>query len=374
MYKSFRVKNFRCFKDLQINDLGRVNLIAGKNNTGKTALMEAMYLHSGNRDARTLLRIEHHESLRLYREFMPSDTDDDSKSLVSWNNLFYNFETNNPIELTASIEVGESLFHGQRFDSTVTVSSKSVESLDIDDILSQLRIEDLERYRYVDVLEIKSDTDRRSTFLAILNGRVRGSRLRNKNPRQSDFLYAQEKIDSRLNAHRISNMRQSNDLATLVAALSDIEYRLKGLELLFDGNRPLIYADIGLSQLVPLSHLGDGMNRVASLILAMSEVPKGAIFIDEIENGIHYTVQKDVWKAIARVAKESSIQVFATTHNWEMIEAAHKAFVDLGQLDEFRFHRINRISNTNDADNVEAITYNKAGVEAFIRSQYEVRG
>ena len=44
MYKSFRVKNFRCFKDLQINDLGRVNLIAGKNNTGKTALLEAMYL------------------------------------------------------------------------------------------------------------------------------------------------------------------------------------------------------------------------------------------------------------------------------------------------------------------------------------------
>ena len=46
MYKSFRVKNFRCFKDLQINDLGRVNLIAGKNNTGKTALLEAMYLHT----------------------------------------------------------------------------------------------------------------------------------------------------------------------------------------------------------------------------------------------------------------------------------------------------------------------------------------
>ena len=42
MYKSFRVKNFRCFKDLQINDLGRVNLISGKNNTGKTALLEAM--------------------------------------------------------------------------------------------------------------------------------------------------------------------------------------------------------------------------------------------------------------------------------------------------------------------------------------------
>ena len=45
MYKSFRVKNFRCFKDLQINDLGRVNLIAGKNNTGKTALLEAISIY-----------------------------------------------------------------------------------------------------------------------------------------------------------------------------------------------------------------------------------------------------------------------------------------------------------------------------------------
>ncbi len=371
MYKSFRVKNFRCFKDLQINDLGRVNLIAGKNNTGKTALMEAMYIHSGNRDAKTLLRIEHQESYRLYREFMPSETEEDSKSLISWDSLFQDFETSKSIELTARIEVGESLFEGQLFDSAVSISSKSAENMEIDDILSQLRIEDLERYRYVDVLEIKSDSDRRSTYLAILNGRVRASRMRNKGLRQSDFLYAQEKIDSRLNAHRISNMRQSNDLETLVSALNDIESRLVGLELLFDGSRPVIYAEIGLSQLVPLSHLGDGMNRVASLILAMSEVPKGTIFIDEIENGIHFTVQKDMWKAIAQVSKESSIQVFASTHNWEMIEAAYDAFVELDQLADFRFHRLNRVSNT---EHIEAITYNKAGIEAFIRSQYEVRG
>jgi len=46
MYKTFRVKNFCCFENLQIKDLGRVNLIAGPNNTGKTALLEAMYLHT----------------------------------------------------------------------------------------------------------------------------------------------------------------------------------------------------------------------------------------------------------------------------------------------------------------------------------------
>ena len=45
MFTSFTVKNFRCFRDLTIAPLGRVNLIAGKNNTGKTALLEAMYMH-----------------------------------------------------------------------------------------------------------------------------------------------------------------------------------------------------------------------------------------------------------------------------------------------------------------------------------------
>jgi len=47
MYQSFHVKNFRCFDDLQLNDLARVNLIAGKNNTGKTSLLEALFLHAG---------------------------------------------------------------------------------------------------------------------------------------------------------------------------------------------------------------------------------------------------------------------------------------------------------------------------------------
>src|SRR5215470_736576 len=47
MYESFHVKNFRCFDNLELNDLARINLIAGKNNTGKTAFLEALFLHAG---------------------------------------------------------------------------------------------------------------------------------------------------------------------------------------------------------------------------------------------------------------------------------------------------------------------------------------
>ena len=48
MYTYFKVKNFRCFQELEFDDLARVNLIAGVNNVGKTALLEAIFLHGGN--------------------------------------------------------------------------------------------------------------------------------------------------------------------------------------------------------------------------------------------------------------------------------------------------------------------------------------
>ena len=109
MYRSrFDVKNFRCFKDLQINDLGRVNLIAGKNNTGKTALHGGdVYVHSRpNRDSQTLLRIDRRGSYRTFRavfSIAPMQTDD-LNTIVSWRQfVFYEMDpSSEPIELIRS--------------------------------------------------------------------------------------------------------------------------------------------------------------------------------------------------------------------------------------------------------------------------------
>ena len=92
MYKSFRVKNFRCFKDLQINDLGRVNLIAGKNNSGKTALMEAMYIFSRPHTPQTPFQLQH--QVRAL--------DAPKVNLQTyWKQLFAGMDTESAIELSA---------------------------------------------------------------------------------------------------------------------------------------------------------------------------------------------------------------------------------------------------------------------------------
>ncbi len=45
---SLEIKGYRCFEHLTIEKLGRVNLIVGKNNVGKTALLEALWIYANN--------------------------------------------------------------------------------------------------------------------------------------------------------------------------------------------------------------------------------------------------------------------------------------------------------------------------------------
>ena len=67
------------------------------------------------------------------------------------------------------------------------------------------------------------------------------------------------------------------------------------------------------------------MQRLFGIALALVNARNGILLIDEIENGIHYSVQPDMWHLIFRVAHQLNIQVFATTHSWDCIEAFQKA-------------------------------------------------
>ena len=370
MYKSFRVKNFRCFKDLQINDLGRVNLIAGKNNTGKTALMEAMYLHSGNREPRTLLRVDPRTSFRTSREIVARDSEDDAANIIKWTTAFRDFNPQLLIELTAELEQPQLPLLRESAQQCVTARILSEESGDYIQVLNDFGIEDYEVHRSTEILEVGSDYNSKPGFYILVNGRVLSARIRTKPLFASEFFEAMKRTSSRINAQRFSHLRQSTGTASITRALEVIESRLESLELLYDGYRTPIYANLGMNQLMPLSSMGEGMNRMTSLILALTDEPIGVIFVDEIENGLHHSIQSEFWRVIGDLARNHRVQVFATTHSLEMIRAAYKAFSEAGKLDEFRYHRLDRYGD----EDIEAVTYNEFGVEAAMTTDWEVRG
>ena len=79
---------------------------------------------------------------------------------------------------------------------------------------------------------------------------------------------------------------------------------------------------------IPIKALGDGMNRLAGLSMALVCSQKGILLIDEIENGLYWGVQPDVWKFIIKVAKELDVQVFATTHSNDCLRAFYTGIKD----------------------------------------------
>jgi hypothetical protein len=89
--------------------------------------------------------------------------------------------------------------------------------------------------------------------------------------------------------------------------------------------RTAIVRSSGFKRPVPLRSFGDGLNRLFGILLSLVNAKDGFLLIDEFENGMHHTVQLDVWRGILRLAKLLNVQVFATSHSWDAIEAFQKA-------------------------------------------------
>ena len=181
------------------------------------------------------------------------------------------------------------------------------------------------------------------------------------------FLPARMRISLTEDTERFGKLEIIGRQDVLLKALQVIEPRLRRLAVVVAGGVPMMHGDIGLGRLVPLPVMGEGMARLASLVLAVGNASNGVVLVDEIENGLHYSILPKVWRAIGEVAREFNTQVFATTHSLECIVAAHRAFAESGTYD-FRLHRLERVDET-----IRAITYDQETLGAAIEVGLEVR-
>jgi AAA15 family ATPase/GTPase len=140
-------------------------------------------------------------------------------------------------------------------------------------------------------------------------------------------------------------VRPAEGEAQMESLLRSVDDRVKTVRLDYtQGSQPFIVVDVGLSQRVPLSQAGQGIYRLVAIFSELLGQRPQICFIDEIENGIHYTVLPQVWKGIAEVAERLGIQVFATTHSGECLAAAHEAFAARKSYDL----RVIQLYRTND--------------------------
>jgi hypothetical protein len=181
------------------------------------------------------------------------------------------------------------------------------------------------------------------------------------------FQGARMRIPFREEAERFGKLQVRGEENVLLEVLKLIEPRIIRLAMVVVAGEPILHGDVGIGRLIPLPVMGEGMVRLASLVLNIGNVPHGVVLIDEIENGLHHSILPKVWRAIGEVAREFNTQVFATTHSLECIVAAHRAFTESGIYD-FRLHRLDRVKEI-----IRVVTYKQETLEAAIETGLEVR-
>ena len=113
--------------------------------------------------------------------------------------------------------------------------------------------------------------------------------------------------------------------------------------------------------------MGEGMNRMFGIALALVNAKDGMLLIDEVDTGLHYSVLPDLWKLIFEVAHRLNVQVFATSHSWDCIQAFQQA-AEANKDEEGVLVRLE-----NRKEGVGAVTFDESELAIVTREQIEVR-
>jgi AAA15 family ATPase/GTPase len=94
---------------------------------------------------------------------------------------------------------------------------------------------------------------------------------------------------------------------------------------------------------IKLSETGQGIKTFINIIFSMFILENRTLFIDEIENGIHYSNYNKLWNVIFKVSKMANCQIFITSHSKECIDA----FNEINQEDDSSYFEFYRDEKTN---------------------------
>ncbi|MDW8295415.1 MAG: AAA family ATPase [Raineya sp.] len=271
--REVKIKNFRCFQDLHLKGLKLINLVTGKNDTGKTNLLEAIAFAISGQKSYISLRYSLNKSLP--NDFLRNCYLNEKKPILL--EFFINLQAQSNLYLP---QILQSYPFQQEFPVYSANVESSKEFLSYSSNLALLfSIE--KSYPEYDLVKIWEENHR-------LNGA---------------FAF--------LEAFRIINP-DVEEIRTYTTQERTLYLRRKG------------------QKAVPLSHFGDATRKIAQYLVAILELHfgkngYGLLLIDEIENGLHWTIQQEFWEMLIKLALHYRVQIIATTHSKEMIEALLRA-------------------------------------------------
>lgn len=350
MFTSFisaTIENFRGIERLKVEGLGRVNLIIGKNNAGKTALMEALWALECEEEAAEALSLSQAER-------MPDVEEGDFEGF--WRPLFRGEDAERGFKVQATRMDGSELqltMYQPRSSGSHAVSLAAGGRR-----ASNWTLEyELQREGKQESFKVI----RRAKEVHYPEGSEKGMQAAWFSTGSPDH---QEVISA------LSKLKQQGRDSEVRDLLRWLDERVDGLEILSPtGTRAAIFVRVsGEPKMLPLKAMGEGVQRCLVIGTALAAEEFSLAAVDEIENGLHHSALGAVWKWLATVSVNRGIQVFATTHSEECVQAACQAFIELGD-NGLKVIRLDRQEHE-----TVAKVYDRDLVAAAKRMDIEIRG
>ncbi|MFK5969824.1 MAG: AAA family ATPase [Candidatus Marithrix sp.] len=370
MLNSLKVHNFRLLESFQVKKLGQVNLIVGKNNSGKSSVLEALRIYAGNANGELLTKIAqgHDEKYELDDEEHMFDTTLPFEDLFTGRQFPDNDngiiigEVDN---IEKDLQINHGLLDKRQLSFYDEERARGQNSLfdDFDSIQEDVKdilIIKKERYKSVVDLNRPRFHSRRFPYETNIPCSFIPTRFVSVNElaREWDAIVLTDGEDIVKNALRIILPEFEN--LTFIDGDKRRNSRLAKVKI------------SNLSRPVPLNSLGDGMLRILQLVLKVFPAKDGILLIDEFENGLHYSVQEKVWKLLFELSKSLNIQIFATTHSWDCIESFSKVAINYKNIEGVLF-RVGKSIRKSDKGRVIATVFDEEQLYNITQSDVEVR-
>lgn len=325
------IRRFRGIKELELLDLGEVNILVGENNSGKTSILEAIGIMENPSELGTIIRIGRKREI----------FNNQSSSYTIFKSMLNT--SSKSIDISGNVK-------GKSMDISIggsqVVLLTEVIGPEIEGFKGKITVNYGEKLISEDIAIFQKDND----F-------IMGSNLKTM---PIEYITPVEHLLKNSPNEVIKKGKKKE----LIQLLSIFDKDIIGLEMVEENKKTVPYIEHKKLGLMPLSTYGDGVKKVLLLGSSIIKAENGVLLIDEVETAIHIDALVDVFKWFIKACKKYKVQVFMTTHSIEVIDSILESQKNLDNI-EFLRDLLRIITIKNSIDESKTKVRNLNGLKAY---------
>ncbi|ASJ21000.1 ATPase [Brachyspira hampsonii] len=332
MIKDLYIENFKCFNKIKIDNFKKINFLAGKNNLGKTTILE------------TLMLILSESRINIIENIKTISRVKENKTEIK--TLFYNFDYNNNIN-----------FNYNKYDNTSY-------NINISPILKDNKIHNDNNIElnYNTIINNDDSIEEKKLNIPNINNTIymMGRKAENIGNREETYIASTIEYHT-LTAYLIEILKNKNE-EPIIEMLSFFNNNIKSINVLNNN----IYLNIeGMNELLILNLMGEGLKKYLSIILPIAANKNNVILADDISSSLDNDTAKYLFKSILNLSRNNDMQMFFTINNYDTLKLLYKTVNDSEEFNDIK-DSINIINITNTEEGVKSYNYNIDNVNELL--------